>query len=278
MSAMPSHALQEVAAPGGLRVRGLRAGYRRKPVIDGLDLPDLRPGSVVALLGPNGAGKSTLLKTLAGIVPCTGEISLDGLPLAAMPPAERAARVGYMPQRLPDDLDMTVLDSLLSILRLRTGRAPITSDAAMARAMDTLDHLGIAALAMSPLHGLSGGQRQMASLAQALAPDPGVLLLDEPTSALDLRHQVTVMRTLRALAGEGRLVIVVLHDLSLAARWADEVVVLKAGVLCAAGTPLSALTPETLARAYGVRARVETCARGYLSVHADEAIDADPSH
>ncbi|MFJ3462771.1 ABC transporter ATP-binding protein [Achromobacter spanius] len=255
----------------GLRVRQLQAGYRGKPILQGLDLPDLLPGQVTALIGPNGAGKSTLLKAMAGLIPTRGELALNGQALAAMPPAQRAAHVGYMPQRLPDDLDITVLESLLSILRV----GGLDNAAAMSRALATLDRLGIAALAMQPLGSLSGGQRQMASLAQALATSPQVLLLDEPTSALDLRHQVAVMRTVRALAQAQCIVVAVLHDLNLAARWADRVVVLKAGALCASGTPREALTPAVLADTYGVRARVEACSQGYLTVQADAALDEE---
>ena len=255
----------------GLRVRQLRAGYRGKPILNGLDLPDLPPGQVTALIGPNGAGKSTLLKAMAGLIPAHGELTLNGVALDGMRPAERAAHIGYMPQRLPDDLDFTVLESLLSILRV-FGQDTAT---AMPHALATLERLGIAALAMQPLGGLSGGQRQMASLAQALATSPQVLLLDEPTSALDLRHQVTVMRTVRALARDQCIVVAVLHDLNLAARWADRVVVLKAGALCASGAPQHALTPDVLASTYGVHARVQACTQGYLTVQADAPLDED---
>ncbi|SAI21242.1 ABC transporter ATP-binding protein [Bordetella ansorpii] len=255
----------------GLRVRRLQAGYRGKPILQGLDLPDLLPGQVTALIGPNGAGKSTLLKAMAGLIPTQGELALHGQALDRMSPAQRAAHVGYMPQRLPDDLDITVLESLLSILRV-CGQG---TETAMPRALATLERLGIAALAMQPLGSLSGGQRQMASLAQALATSPQVLLLDEPTSALDLRHQVAVMRTVRALAREQCIVVAVLHDLNLAARWADSAVVLKAGALCASGPPRQALTPDVLARTYGVRARVETCTQGFLTVLADAPLEED---
>jgi len=253
----------------GLRIRQLHAGYRGRPILRGLDLPDLRAGQFTALLGPNGAGKSTLLKAMAGLIPTRGEIALDGQALDGMKPAERASRVGYMPQRLPDDLDITVLESLLSILRV-CGQG---TETALPHAMAALERLGIAALGMQPLGALSGGQRQMASLAQALATGPRVLLLDEPTSALDLRHQVAVMRTVRALAEQGCIVVAVLHDLNLAARWADEVVVLTGGALCASGTPDRALTPEVLALAYGVQARVEACSKGFLTVQADAPLD-----
>ena len=135
-----------------------------------------------------------------------------------------------MPQTLPQRVALTVLEAVIAALRA----SPLAdrdrpADERATRAVAVLERVGIADLALEPLDHLSGGQRQLASLAQAIVREPAVLLLDEPTSALDLRHQVVVMTLVREFAAEGRIVIVVVHDLSLAARWADQVVVLEQG-------------------------------------------------
>ena len=138
-----------------------------------------------------------------------------------------------------------------------------------------LERLGIAGLAMRSLNRLSGGQRQLVGLAQALVREPEILLLDEPTSALDLRHQVSVMALVRRVAvARGLVGLVVMHDLALAARFSDRLVALKDGRVEADGRAEEALTPDLLARVYGVRARVERCSQGQLLVLADAPLEA----
>lgn len=249
-----------------LRVRNLCARYRRTPVLHDADLPDLHPGQLVALVGPNGAGKSTLLRTLAGLLPASGQIHLGDLDLLGCSRRERARQLGFMPQALPDGIALSVLETLLGALH--AGSGGIGRDG-VERAHAVLSQLGIAELAMRPLEQLSGGQRQMVSLAQAVIRDPALLLLDEPTSALDLRHQNDVMSLVRGLADQGRIVVVVLHDLGLAARWADHLVVLDGGRVKAAGSPQDTLTPALLAEVYRVRARVERCSLGRLLIAVD---------
>src|SRR5690606_15656875 len=131
------------------------------------------------------------------------------------------------------------------------------------------ERLGIAELALRPLNQLSGGQRQMVSLAQAIVRDPRLLLLDEPTSALDLARQMRLLGELRRLAAEGRVVVAVLHDLALAAQWADRIVVLHGGAVHSDGPPATVLTPSMLAQVYRVEARVERCTRDKLVVLID---------
>lgn len=245
------------------------AGYGRRPVIRDLSLAPLAAGTLTALVGPNAAGKSTLLKALAGLLPLTGSLTLGPLDLTALSREERAAHLGFMPQALPPGVALTVIETVIGALRAAPLRAPLDGKAAQARAARMLDRLGITALALEPLDRLSGGQRQLASLAQAVVREPRVLLLDEPTSALDLRHQAVVMGFLKQLAQEGRVVVAVLHDLSLAARYADQMVVLDQGALSAQGRPAEALTPDLLARVYGVNARVEACSRGSVQILVD---------
>lgn len=253
-----------------LRVEALTAGYAHRPVLDGVTLPVLRPGTVTALVGPNGAGKSTLLRALARLLGSQGSAWLGQTDLLRISRAEHARSLAFMPQSIPQGVHLTVFEALLCALNASSSTATLlASRASQERVVALLERVGIAEYAHRPLDELSGGERQLASLAQALVRDPAVLLLDEPTSALDLRHQVTVMSLVQELAGEGRIVIVVAHDLNMAVRWADQVVVLRDGRVVASGTPADALTPEVLARAYGVVARVERCSRGLTHVLVD---------
>lgn len=250
----------------GLRAKGIAVHYGPRRVLAGLDLPLLQPGEVTVLAGPNAAGKSTLLRAIAQLQSHRGQVLLDGKDLARMPAQDRARLVGFMPQTLPSGSTLVVLESVIAALRAGGGAGAAQADR---RAMETLDKLGIGALALEPLSALSGGQRQMVSLAQAIVRDPRLLLLDEPTSALDLARQVRLLSELRRLAGEGRIVVAVLHDLALAAQWADRIVLMHGGHTHAEGHPAEVLTPALLAEVYGVEARVERCSRGRIMVLID---------
>ena len=254
---------------GNLSVSGLSAGYGARRVLHGLDLPPLRAGEVTALVGPNGAGKSTLLRVLAGLMPARGAVRFGDRDLLRLSTVARADAVSFMPQALPQRVALTVLEAVIAALRASPLHGLAAGDDAAGRAMAVLERVGIGEQAHEPLDHLSGGQRQLASLAQAMVRNPLVLLLDEPTSALDLRHQVVVIDLVRQFAADGRVVIVVVHDLSLAARWADRVVVLQQGRVHAVGTPEQALTPGVLAHVYGVAARVERCSLGRLQIMVD---------
>ncbi|SFU22535.1 ABC transporter ATP-binding protein [Mesorhizobium sp. YR577] len=253
-----------------LTISDLSAGYSNRPVLRGMHLAPLEPGKVTALVGPNAAGKSTLLRALAGLIPAKGSVRLGDLDLNALSLAKRAQHVAFMPQTLPQNAELSVLEGVIGALKASPladfdGSGPETRH----RAVDALDRLGILDLAMEGIGRLSGGQRQLASLAQAIVRAPDLLLLDEPTSALDLRHQLDVMTIVRELAREGRIVVVVLHDLTLAASWADHLVVLDRGTVVAEGPPEEALSPSILSGVYGVEARVERCSRGRLHIMVD---------
>jgi len=258
-----------------MSITSLSAGYPENRVIDGLTIDSIKPGHVSVLVGPNGAGKSTLLRALAGLMPASGSIRVGEQELMGASARVRAARVTFMPQSLPQRVGLTVLEAMMAALRASPIEDLAFSEtrALHDRVMATLRRVGIAELAMRPLDHLSGGERQLASLAQAVVREPKVLLLDEPTSALDLRHQVTVMSLVRALAADGRIVLAVLHDLNLAAAWADHVVVLHQGRKDSEGAPASAITPEMLARVYGVRARVDRDASGRTRVDVDGVVE-----
>ena len=251
-----------------LQVQALTAGYRGLPVITDLTLPASHPGELVALVGPNAAGKSTLLRAMAHLVSCRGSVRLGDEDLLAMTPAERAKRIGFMPQLGGQELRLTVLEAVISALSAGAG----WSGDPLPTAVAVLERLGIGALAMRELAALSGGQRLLAGLAQAIAREAPVLLLDEPTSALDLAHQWQVMAAIRQLADGGRIVIVVLHDLALAARWADRLIVLSEGRLVASGRPTDVLTTDLLSTVYGVEAAVLSDGAGGVFVRIDDLV------
>lgn len=234
-----------------LRVEHLAVSYGMRQIIRDLTLPAIGAGSVAALVGPNGAGKSTILKALAQIIPSRGDLRLGGVDLRQLAARERAKLTGFMPQGLPLAAELTVLESVVVVVQAGNGSADPEQ-----RALQALGRVGIADLALRQLSMLSGGERQLVSLAQAIALSPRLLFLDEPTSALDLARQHDVMRLVRSFARDGTTVIMVLHDLGLAAHWADLVIVLEDGRLHSAGQPAAVVTSDMLRAVYGVAAHV----------------------
>ncbi len=219
-----------------IEVRNLRAGYHGEDVLRGVSARFER-GRVTVLCGPNGCGKSTLLKAALGMLPISGgEVFIDGEPLETLTRREIAQRVAYMPQ------DRGAPS--ISVRRMTLhGRFPYLSwprryskadYTAAARALERADALDIAERSLTEL---SGGQRQRSYLAMALAQETESVLMDEPTAFLDIAHQLSVMDTARALAGEGHAVVLVLHDLCLALKRADTLVVMRSGEVVCAGTP-----------------------------------------
>ena len=226
----------------------------------------LAQGQVVALVGPNGAGKTTLLKALAGLLPATGQIDVLGTKLAALTVVSRAQKMAYLPQGHVVHWPLPVRD-VVALGRFAHGvrdpsRLPATDRAIVARAMAAT---GIEALADRNVQHLSGGERSRVALARALAVEAPILLADEPTASLDPRHQIEAMAILRRRADEGGLVLVVTHDLGLAARFADCVLVLDAdGRLAEYAPPSKALGPDVLERVFGVTA--------YRAAHVDAPV------
>lgn len=250
-----------------LKINNLTTGYRRHPVINQLSLEAIPRGKVTVLLGPNGCGKSTLLRALAGLNRSRGEIWLDDKDLNQLSLAERGDKVVYLPQSLPSGIHLQVLESVLVSARA-TGQHG--ADVSPERILQLLEEVGIAPLALRYMDELSGGQKQMVGLAQSLVRNPSLLLLDEPLSALDLNYQYHVMSLVaKETRARNMVTVVVLHDINIALRHSDHVVMMKAGHIIASGTPSEVITPESLAEVYGVRGRIELCSQGVPQVHID---------
>jgi len=257
-----------MAAPE-LYIEKISAGYPRHPeVIKQVSAGPFLPGTVTALVGPNAAGKSTLLRSIAGLLKAKGNVVYNKENLLDLSLQRRAAIVSYMPQHIPQDVELTVIESLISALKVSSlDQLSSKTAAARKKAFDVLEQMDIVELALEPLNQLSGGQKQLVSLAQAVIRQPAVLLLDEPTSALDLQHQVAVMQLVRHYAAKGTIVMMVLHDINLATRWADEILVLHQGQIAAHGIPATILTAELFKTVYKVNAIISPAEEGLLQVH-----------
>jgi iron complex transport system ATP-binding protein len=226
----------------------------------------LRAGELVALVGPNGAGKTTLIRALAGLVPADGAITLGGRPLEGMQPRERARAVAYLPQGHIFHWPMSV-ESIVMLGRAPHGdpfsSASPEDHAAVRRALETTETMAFATRAVTTL---SGGEKARVALARALATQAGLLLADEPTASLDPRHQLVVMELLRSAARSGGAILAIVHDLTLAARFADRVLVMDRGGIVADGSPDEALAPERLAAVFGIDAAIVAVGDKYVPI------------
>jgi iron complex transport system ATP-binding protein len=237
-----------------LSARGLGVRLAGRVVLTDVSLA-LDAGHLVALVGPNGAGKTTLLRSLAGLIPSEGEIAIGGQTLATLPLRERAKRFGYLPQGHVVHWPLPARD-IVALGRYPHGAtdparlSPKDAEAVL-RAMQAVDVLEFSDRRVTEL---SGGERSRVALARALAVEAPVILADEPTASLDPRHQIDVMKNLRATADKGVLVIVVTHDLGLAARFADHVLVLREGRLVSQGGPAAALSEQVMADVFRISA------------------------
>ncbi|MCP1841039.1 iron complex transport system ATP-binding protein [Bradyrhizobium sp. USDA 4524] len=237
-----------------LSAAALNASLGSRKVLHDVSL-SLPSGHLVALVGPNGAGKTTLLRALAGLIPSGGEIRIGGDALASLPLRERAKRFAYLPQGHMVHWPLPARD-IVALGRYPHGatdpaRLSQTDVEAVLRAMQAVD---VAEFSDRRVTELSGGERSRVALARVLAVEAPVILADEPTASLDPRHQIDVMQKLRNVADTGVLVIVVTHDLGLAARFADHVLVLAEGRLAAQGAPVEALSESVLASVFRISA------------------------
>ncbi|GLW74792.1 cobalamin/Fe3+-siderophore ABC transporter ATP-binding protein [Kitasatospora phosalacinea] len=240
-----------------LAAHGLHLRYGDRTVVRGLDL-ELPGGAVTAIVGPNACGKSTLLRGLVRLLaPAAGAVTLDGADIHRMPARALARRMGLLPQQ-PVTPEAVTVEALVRLGRYPHQRMLTPWSAAdQAAVEEALRRTGTDALRDRPVDQLSGGQRQRAWIALALAQDTDLLLLDEPTTFLDLRHQLDVLDLVTDLHRDaGRTVVMVLHDLGQAARYADHLVVLHDGELAAAGPPGEVLTAELVERVFQVPCRI----------------------
>ncbi|TDD60518.1 ABC transporter ATP-binding protein [Actinomadura darangshiensis] len=237
-------------------VRSLGVALGGRQVLKGVSL-DVPAGSWTAIIGPNGAGKSTLLRAVLGLVASHGDIAVAGADLRTFKPRQRARLVAYAPQSPNLPVGMTVFDYTL------LGRSPYIPHLGRESARDrtiteeVLDRLDLTDFADRPLDHLSGGERQRVVLARALAQQTSVLLLDEPTTALDIGHQQQVMELVDQLRLSDELTVVTtIHDLTLAGQYADDLVLISAGRVAAAGPPERVLTRDTIEEHFDARVHV----------------------
>jgi iron complex transport system ATP-binding protein len=247
-----------------LQARGLGFGYPGKAVGRDVDL-DIRPGEVLCLLGPNGSGKTTLFKTLLGLLaPQAGEVLIGGEGIADLPRAEIARRVAYVPQAHTAHFPYRVLDMVVMGRTAHLGLFAAPTEADRARARTALEALGIAELAENEYTRISGGQRQLALVARALAQDAPAIVMDEPTASLDFGNQVVVLSEVMRLAANGLAIVLSTHDPDHAFSIATRVALLDAGRIVAQGAPAEVLTRERLASVYGVTVAIERLAGGQV--------------
>jgi iron complex transport system ATP-binding protein len=243
-----------MTASAFLTAQGLGVTLAGRPVLHNVSL-SLSSGHLVAVVGPNGAGKTTLLRALAGLVPADGSVHVGGDGLSSLPLSERARRFAYLPQGHIVHWPLPARD-IVALGRYPHGatdpaRLTPRDTEAVLRAMQAAD---VVELGDRRVTELSGGERSRVALARVFAVEAPVILADEPTSSLDPRHQLDVMKTLRAAADKGTLVIVVTHDLGLAARFADTILVLSDGRLVSQGAAAEALSEQMMADVFRIRA------------------------
>lgn len=239
-----------------LIVKDLEFCYASRTILDKISL-ELRPSEMLGIIGPNGSGKSTLIQCIDGLLkPKTGCILLDGNDIKNISRKEMAKSVGYTPQTTSRSFfPSTVLDTVLMGKRPHLGWRSSNKD--VKNVIQVLRLMGIEDLAMRDINEMSGGQQQKVLIARALAQEPSILLLDEPTSNLDIKHQLEVIEIIREKVMERNIsAIMAVHDLNLASKYTDRIIMMKDGKIFDTGTPESVLTPENIRSVYGVVAEV----------------------
>ena len=246
-----------------IKVSGVSAGYGKKKVLHNISA-DFEKGELTSIIGPNGSGKSTFLKAILGIIPITeGEVTVDGGSISTLKRSEIARRISYLSQgrNIPD---MTVGQMVLH------GRFPYLNypgdytadDRNMAYA--AMEKMGIAGLAEQSMLSLSGGMRQNAYIAMALAQDTEYILLDEPTTYLDISHQLELMRILRSLANDGKAIITIMHDLLLSFGFSDRIALINDGRLVSFDTPAEICGSDVIKNTFGVSLNVSESGNEYF--------------
>jgi len=265
------------AGPGGsvptpvLHAQALDIGHGARRVAQALDFT-VQPGEVLCLLGANGSGKTTLLRTLLGLLaPLAGSVRMAGQDVAAWDRAAFARHVGYVPQAHAGVFPYTVLDVVLMGRAARLSRFATPAAADRQRAVECLQALGIAHLRSRSYTAISGGERQLALIARALAQEPRLLVMDEPTASLDFGNQIRVLEHVARLRAAGMAVLMTTHQPEHALRVADRIALLGGGRLQAIGAPRATATPAALAHLYGVSEQAIRAGLGAFSPDEDTA-------
>ncbi|MGE6786424.1 ABC transporter ATP-binding protein [Ensifer adhaerens] len=246
-----------------LSIERLSARLSGKMVLNNVSL-SVPAGRFVGLLGPNGAGKSTFLRASLGLIPADGTVHVDGTDLGALNASARARHLSYLPQEREAAWAMTV-ETVVALGRMpyhTRFAGPSERDRAATEA--SLARMDLLTLRHRAVTSLSGGERARVLIARALAQETPVLLADEPLAGLDPEHQIAMMRLFRELTGEGKVIVASMHDLTLAARWCDHLVLLKDGRVSAAGPPSAVLTAGTLRKVYNINAYIGTADGGLI--------------
>jgi len=237
------------------------------------DLPfEVAPGTWMGLLGPNGSGKTTLLRTLAGLLPYRGTLVLDGRPVRAWSARALARRVAFVRQTTPLSFDFSVEELVLLGRSPHKGWLERYGGDDRTSVQEALARVDLSGFARRSVLSLSGGERQRVFLAQALVQEADLLLLDEPTTHLDVHYQFEFLNVVRDLVAAGRTVIAVFHDLELAARFSDHLLVLDEGRLVADGPPQAVLTETLLAEVFRMQARLATTSAGSVRIHYEAPV------
>lgn len=239
-----------------VRLEEVEFSFGKSMVLDGISI-QLDPGHIVAVCGPNGAGKSTLIKCINRILPFKGRVWIAKKDINTLKRSQISKQIGYVPQDNVQVFSIPVFDMVMMGRRPYIGWRSREKD--REKVLEILELLSLSHLGFRDFNQLSGGQQQKVIIARALAQEPGILLLDEPTASLDLKHQLEVMTLMRALATEKKILVVMsVHDLNLAAWYADQILMLKKGKIAYSGTPAKVITPGNILSIYGVRAQVKT--------------------
>ena len=257
-----------------IAISDLLYSYSEEAVIlKGISM-NIRKPQLVSIIGPNGVGKSTLIHCMNKILaPVAGTVMIDGKEVKDYEIKELARKVGYVPYTSSDTFPMTVVDTILMGRNPHRKMSTLHNDLVIAR--DVMKMMDITHLAMRPFNELSAGQHQRVMLARGLAQEPEILLLDEPTANLDIRHQMDVIRLLKELSVErGLLVVMISHDLNIAAKYSDNVIMMSKGQIYAVGRPADVITAESVKEVYDVDSDViVTNGRPFMMVK-DPAFDA----
>lgn len=251
-----------------LSVKNLTVSYGAHVVLNELSIDGLQEGSFTALLGPNAAGKSTLFKSIAGLIKAhSGDVFLGSKDLRTCSKIERAREVIYLPQSFYSSLALSVFESVLVSLKQNSGWRVKSSD--IKQVAQVLELLNIGQLADKNISELSGGQKQLVALARILVVNPKVILLDEPTSALDLHHQLSILTIIKRLTTErGFITVAAIHDVNLAAKFCDQIMLLDKGVIQTQGDAHDVLAMPLLGEAYKVETSLERGSTGQLYLDA----------